>query len=305
MDDVKELILSKKEYMEIFDSIIIKNKLWNKFRGPNEIFRWLGNFDKEEVYFALKLANNISYYYKDQIKYLYSLILNKEVKLFLLSRSSESEYISDIEGWFQRYLQDKCIFIGYGQAGDSGQHMVYTFKKSHKIRFLNYMELSQFLTLSEDDIVNKEVVFLLDDFVGSGNQAINNWNSDVAGKSFRSISEEYPHLQFVYLVLVGFKEGKEKIEGELPIKVIIGDELDETCKCFSDTSIIFEEPSERNNAKNVMVVKGKKLVPRMPLGFNNMQSVVAFDHNTPNDSLPVIWVNKSDGSWCPLFERSS
>jgi hypothetical protein len=46
-----------------------------------------------------------------------------------------------------------------------------------------------------------------------------------------------------------------------------------------------------------------KILYKYPLGYENDQAAVAFHHNTPNNSLPVIWKKMTDGSWYPLFER--
>jgi hypothetical protein len=291
--------------MKILNSIMAKNEVWNKFSNPSEIFRWLGNFEQDELLFALKLADNILYYNNNQIDYLFNLILNKQVKLCFLAEMPEGKELTDSYIWFQDYLKNKCVFIGYGKAGKSGPHMVYPFRNSQGIRGLSYLDLSELLHNPMESLKNLEVVFLIDDFIGSGDQAVTNWNSVSGSNSLQSISKEYSHIKFIYLVLAGFNEGKNKIESKTPMKVIIGDELDETCMCFSDNSIIFEDHMERANIRHVMAKRGKELSPRWPLGYNNMQSVVAFHHNTPNASLPVIWMKNVIKNWHPLFERKA
>lgn len=303
MEYIKKLILSDPKKNKIFNMIMDKDRhYWKRFGESDEIFKWLLNFSKEdEIYLALVLANNILYYNLDQIRYLWRIILTNRVKLFLLNDIFGDGIPSDIDKWFSEYLQKKGIFVGYGKAGKSGQSMVYQFKQSHTIKNLKYMELFEFLQTSED-ISDKKYVFLLDDFVGSGNQAKTTWYAKNKGKSFYDVYEENSHLKFIYLALVGFKDGKKEIEKNTQMKVILGEELDERFKCFSDVSVIYKDPDERIKAKKIMEEKGKMLY-KYPLGYDNMEAAVAFYHNTPNNSLPVIWKKMDDGSWYPLFER--
>jgi hypothetical protein len=209
--------------------------------------------------------------------------------------------VPDIERWFPEYISEKCIFVGYGQAGKSGASMVYVFKQSHDLRMLKYSELFEFLHTPQQ-LTAIEQVFLLDDFLGSGDQARTTWIKEIQGKSFEAVSKENPHLKFTYLVLLGFKEGRKSVEENTPMKVIIGEELDERFKCFSNVSVIYEDPIERDKAREVMERKGRMLY-QYPLGYDNMELAVSFYHNTPDNSLPVIWKRKDDGTWYPLFER--
>jgi hypothetical protein len=223
------------------------------------------------------------------------------VKLSLLSEKFPDDLPPDIDKWFQEYLTKKCVFVGFGKAGKSGQFMVYLFSHSQPAQSMVYEELSELLQYSEKPI-DKEIVFLLDDFIGSGHQAISEWRKETEGKSLARVSEKNPNLKFVYLALVGCKEGKEAIEKNTPMKVILGQELDERFKCFSSVSEIYKDPIERAEAEKIMREKGRMLYEH-PLGYGNMQLAVALCHNTPNDSLPVIWKRMADRGWWPLFER--
>ncbi len=303
MEYIKKLIQADPKKNKIFNLIMEKDRqYWRKFEGPDEIFKWLHNFSNEdEIYLALVLASNILYYTLDQMRYLWRIILMNRVKLLVLDEMFRDGALPDIAEWFPEYLREKCIFVGYGKASKSGQSAVYFFKQSHNVRDLKYMELFEFLHSSED-LSTKERIFLLDDFVGSGNQAKTTWYNKIDGKSFNEVSAQNPHLKFIYIAMVGLKDGKKEIEKNTPMKVILGEELDERFKCFSDVSVIYRDPNERIKAREVMQEKGRMLY-KWPLGYDNMELAVAFYHNTPNNSLPVIWKRMPDGSWYPLFER--
>jgi hypothetical protein len=301
MDWIKIKIQSDPKKNQLFESIMKKNEVeWQKFNGPNEIFQWLQNFsDDEEIYLALILAEKIMYYTDMRIKYLWKLIISNRVKQYLIDALFMDNLPTDIDRWFEDYLRSECVFVGYGRAGKSGQSMVYTFKQSHGIKDLVYMEETEFIHFG-NDLGAKQFVFFIDDFVGSGNQAKDEWNATLNGKSFNDVHIQFPNLNFIYLALAGYSKGKEEIEKNTPVKVILGEELNETFMCFSDCSAIYLNPSERAKAKEVMTARGKILY-KYPLGYDNLELAIAFRHNTPNNTLPVIW-KRSEG-WYPLFER--
>lgn len=287
----------------IFSEIMEKNQhYWRKFGSPDEVLRWLCNFSgKKEIYLALVLANNIIYHTVEEVRSLWRRILMNRAKSILVNEIFGDQELPNIDQWFERYLKEKCIFVGFGKAGKSGQAVVYTFKQSHSLKDLTYMELFQFLHTS-NKLVNKETVFLLDDFVGSGDQATKTWYEKIDGKCLDDVFKKNQNLRFFYLVLAGFEYGKKEVEQKTPIRVILGEELDYAFKCFSNNSAIYSDPGERKEAREVMEKKGKMLY-KYPLGYDDGQLALAFYHNTPDNTLPVIWKRKDDGTWYPLFER--
>jgi hypothetical protein len=304
MEHLKVIIQSDYEKKKLFQQIMDKDKnYWRKFSNPEEILRWLHNFSGErEIYLALILANNIIYYNSEEIRYLADLILSNRVKLWLLDQIFPNKVPANIDKWYEKYLKSKCVLVGYGRAKKSAQLMMYYSTHTQVHRKLPCMEFSELLQYSQKRL-SKETVFLLDDFIGSGNQAIKMWSQEYHGLSLAKVSKKNTHLKFVYLCLVGMKKGKNDIEKKTPIKVILGDELNEKFKCFSAISEIYRNTIERADAKRIMSQKGRMLFPQHPLGYRNMQLALAFHYNTPNDSLPVIWKRMSDGGWWPLFER--
>lgn len=303
MDYIEQILESDLKKSILFNKIMEQNKLaWENRLNPKDIFMWLRNYSNEdEIYYALILVEGLLFYTKKQIRYLWNLLLTNRIKQYFFSTIIQNSRNKNINQLFIEYLQKRCIFVGYGSAGKSGQSMVYTFKQSHKIEGLVYMELHEFLTTRIPSKI--KTIILLDDFLGTGNQALATWEKEISKNSFKRISSTCPKLKFIYLVLVAYRTGREKFERASRIKVITGEELDERFKCFSPFSVIFKNDKEREIAKNIMFNKGRFLFHKHPLGYGNLQLCVAFDHNTPNNSLPVIWKRIDDGSWIPLFER--
>lgn len=301
---IKKIIATDTEKKgRIFTQIMEKDRLyWRKFGTPDKIFEWLANFSgKKEIYLALVLANNTIYHPLEEVRSLWRRILMNRAKSTLLNQIFGDGQPPNIAQWFEEYLRERCVFVGFGKAAKSGQAVVYGFKQSHGLENLTYMELFELLHNSKK-LAQKDAVFLLDDFVGSGNQATGSWFDKIGGRCFDDLHKENPHLKFFYLVLAGLKDGKKTVEDNTPMRVILGEELDETFKCFSDSSVIYTDPRERKEARDVMQKKGKML-HKYPLGYDDGQLALAFYHNTPDNTLPVIWKRMDDGTWCPLFER--
>jgi hypothetical protein len=308
MDWIKKVVQSKAQNDQLFRALVEKNRLhWKRFSTSEEILKWLHNFSNElEIHCALVLADNILYYNLEEVRYLFRFVLTNKVKIMIMNEKFHEEAPKNPENWFAEYLRTKCLFVSFGRAGKSASSMNYFFQQSHDIDGLTYLELCQFL-LQPRDLSKVEKIFLIDDFLGSGKQAMNEWGkkadeNDPNSKSLKDVQQHNAHLEFIYLALVGCDVGKKAIEQNLPVKVILGEELDDRFRCFSVTSTVFRDPNLRSDARRIMEEKGRMLY-NPPLGYDNMELAVAFNHNTPNNSLPVIWKRTPDGSWYPLFER--
>lgn len=308
MKHIRNIILSEERMRDFFNSIMEKDRHhWKNFGTPDDIFKWLNNFlNRNEIYLALVLADNILYYNQDEVRYLWRFILTNRVKRYLFDEIFAEDYSGKEEyttNQFTAFIKNKCIFIGFGEIYKSGPHMIYTFQQgvsniiSKKDMYL--IEYSNFLS-SEIDLSDKKVIFLLDDFIGTGNQAVRSWKKKIIVSSNYKSNK---HIKFLYLALTGFLAGVENIEKNTDMKVILGTHpMDNSFRCFSDSSLIYKDVAERKKAKEIMESAGKMLY-EYPLGYENDQAAVAFFHNTPNNSLPVIWKRMPDGSWYPLFER--
>ena len=95
--------------------------------------------------------------------------------------------------------------------------------------------------------------------------------------------------------------------------VIVAKELTEEYKAFSPKSEVFANKEERERLKLMCLKYGEKLYPNAkygehPLGYDDSQALIIFDHNVPNNTLPIIWASprneKTKGVvWYPLWER--
>jgi len=211
-EHIKNIILSDEKLKQIFSSIMEKDlHYWKKFGSPDDIYKWLNNFlNKNEVYLALILADNILYYNIDEVRYLWRLILTNRVKRGLFDKIFGDTYLGKAEETrrqFTAFIKNKCVFVGFGEMHKSGPHMIYPFQQavSNVIekKDICFIEYSKFLS-SKIALSKKQVIFLLDDFIGTGNQAVKEWKTRIM------VSDNYrrnKHIKFFYLALTGFQAG--------------------------------------------------------------------------------------------------
>ena len=80
------------------------------------------------------------------------------------------------------------------------------------------------------------------------------------------------------------------------------DILNDSNRCFTNESLIFEDATIKQRAREVAQTYGVKLQRKQPLGFDGGQLLIVFCDTCPNNSLPVLWCS-SEPSWTPLFRR--
>lgn len=305
--DIQRVILSVPRMQRLFDHIMKKNQFcWKKFTTPDDIFRWLFNFkNKKEIYYALILGNGITYYNDEEVRYLWNLIFTNRLKRHICETVlSKANSLSPekIDKYFINFIKNKCIFVAFGKIDTSGTHMIYFFRRALPSGInhseIKYIAYDTFLT-SKSDLSGKKIVILLDDFIGTGKQAIVEWKDRIIKSG---IYRRNKHIRYLYLALTGFLSGVNNIENKTEMKVILGTPpMEDNSRCFSPISDIYRNSIERREAELIMKKIGRILY-RYPLGYENDQAAIAFFHNTPTNTLPVIWKRLKDGGWHPLFE---
>jgi len=142
----------------------------------------------------------------------------------------------------------------------------------------------------------------IDDFCGSGDQGVQ-YSEEV--EEIKSIERSV----FVgYYVLFGTKLGIDRLRQATAfdaVKCVY--ELDSSFKVFDKDSRYFvrsPSPIDKDFTKLMCMTYGAKLVPSAPLGYKDGQLLIGFHHNTPDNTLPIIWYDEDTGPpWTPIFRR--
>jgi hypothetical protein len=311
--------------MKCWDQIVSKlitlnERLWENRLNGIGIQRWLENFtgltghsQDEERLHALYIISQYMYYGAREIRILLR-ALYKELFLLPLAQQINSR-VSNLDEFTLEL--DKQIsatrFLGVGNPSESGVHLLYYFRQENRLPKSNFMDTAQ---LYQTDSTSKSgrrpteravtrYVFL-DDICGSGETAVT-YSRDL----LPDLIQAHPEVELHYLALFGTQDGLDYVRNN----TVFGKqsaaiyELDKTYKWLDENSRYFSVLQTELNPTILRILPecyGKRLWPGHPLGWSDGQLLLGFFHNTPDNTLPIIWRDKDNGSqndWYPVFSR--
>jgi hypothetical protein len=256
---------------------IPKTELSGRFgEMSNTILKWFDNFKISEYPLALLILQNLRYFSENDVNE-------------LLDKMSE-----ELKRLFYNDFSD-VNFFGLGDySSDSGKQFLYRLRQRLGMSPENFPPTYSLLSPKV-----KSAVFI-DDLIGSGNQATNFFNQKLVNLK----------LDKYYFSLLAFEDGINNILKNTGFKDVFTIKLlSKSDKAFSENSEIFREEKQRTLIKDFAQKYGRMLYPKGPLGYDDCQALIVFSHNTPNNTLPIIWASnknekKTGVSWNPLFERT-
>ena len=196
----------------------------------------------------------------------------------------------------------KCVFSPIGESGKSGGHVLYTCQQIQRESsvYVNHIEEALSKLSSPND-----VIVLVDDIIGSGNTFCS-WLKEKLNKG--EIGNQLNNLivqsRIKLISIVVLEKGKRKINSEYSTIDVLGED---TRKLFLQTRSIFGGHVRMKRYREFCYKYGKLLSKRWPLGYENSQALIVFDHATPNNTLPIIWSDSCiagrNTAWYPLFPR--
>lgn len=303
---------------------LLNETIWERKVSEQKIEDWLSNFKESEKHHVLYLLTQFIYFNQYQVNTLLislyrDLFKYKEVEK-IRKNKNDTLNINFINKEFSSVLH-KTRFMPLGGASESSSYLLYPFRQLNKLSDTEHFFNENDITTKIEDI--NQFIFI-DDLCGSGTQAI-----DYASRILPIIRENFPNAEISYFMLVGSKEGKKNVlENSDFDNVESVVELDSSYKCFNENSRVFENKDleiDINFIEKFCGNYGKKLIKSIitnnypdadeididksadlnKLGFNNGQLLLAFNHNTPDNSLPIFWYNEDEIAWNPIFERAN
>ena len=243
--------------------------------NPYRLWAWLNQFPDDERKIGLKLAENVKYYSPPAIT---RKIKELKERLQIFDKLPENKNI---------------FFIPLGEIGKSASIIAYDIGKLFGIKMIkriNDINDNGYVTVNKNNIKVDQLIFF-DDFIGSGKQAIKYWKT----VRERIIRWDIP---CIYVAIVGFKEGREKVVKDTNLEVILGEELDEKDKIFSDKCTLFDSTEKEVIKKMCELASSNK-----PLGYGGLGATVVFWYNTPNNTITILRARPSEGKYFGLFPR--
>ncbi len=301
----------------------LNETLWDGKGSYKKVTAWLNNFEEDEKIHALYLLSQCIYFNDFQIKQLLISIYRDFFKYPHIAsiRRSNGNTLDEI---IIKREYDKIInntrFVCVGNPSESSARLMGDFRKENN--------LPKPLFISEFQISScpKEVenFVFLDDICGSGNQMVK-YTKDV----IPLIKSSFPKAKTYYFLLLGTTDGKDFIRKNTNIDVVDSVlELDNSFKAFHlDSRASKSIPSEIDinkikvftgkNGKRLMSSIFQRIDPlidhwdlhylceRDKFGYMDGQYLIAFSHNTPDNTLPVLWYNEDIVTWNSIFKRAN
>ncbi len=253
----------------------------NEFAGyrhhvsEDRIRAWITRFDEEHHDLAARVLDCIDFFSHDQIVGAFRSVLQ------------------GLEGWSinKRKRDGSWRFVAYSaSAGESGDSMLHKFRHANNLAAKKYNELF----IPRSDILRErlgadDTVVLIDDFVGSGEQACGSWANQ--------FGELLADVGRVYLVVVAAcQSAMRRIAHETSLELVPHFHLTEGDNVFASKCRHFN-PTE----KTALLDYCTKAESKEPQGHGDCGLLVVFAHSCPNNSIPVL--HKSNRKWEGLFRR--
>jgi hypothetical protein len=297
----------------------LSQNIWENRVSEKNIDDWLVNFQEGESIsdceksHALYLLSNFMFFGVREIReMLRSVYRDKIYNPLIQSARKDLDGSKDYKAVMSRYKEELVgtRFLGIGNPSESGAHLLYFFRQENilsKNLFIHSHQIfdvkrSENVKVSLRDPTIKRYIFI-DDVCGSGDQAV-----EYSEELFSNVRDIPDDIELHYITLFSTTKGLKNVRDNTVFdKVECIFELDETFKCFSDTSRYFpsniELPVNKKFAKDFTLKYslGMNLSDDDALGYKDGQLLLGFSHNIPDNSLPIIWSEYS--GWVPIFKR--
>ena len=297
----------------------LSETVWERRAREPAITEWLDNFAAsnpsapDERMHALFLLSNFMYFGSRQIRELLKALyrdLYRYPILETIRRANHDTLDAAVIDPLFKAEREATRFFGVGNPSESGCHLLYYFRQENALPKNLFIHTHRVFTragglgeLQLRDPTVKQYIFI-DDFCGSGKQG-----TEYSRDLVEEIKRLNPHVFVAYYVLFATTAGINKVRNETAFdKARAIYELDLSFKCFSTDSRYFRTPGagiDPRFCEEMCRKYGANMGPAPHvLGFEDSQLLIGFHHNTPDNTLPIIWFDEPGGiPWKPIFRR--
>ena len=274
-----------------------------------EVEHWLKCFDGRsgveepvERIHMLYLLSNFLYFGHDEIRELLRALYRDVFQYHIIERIRRSNGDSTDGAFIRQCFHKELIatrFVPLGGPSESSNHLLYDFRQVNGLPNALFVDVHQ-MTSGDFEGEAKRCIFI-DDFAGTGTQAIE--YSAVAMEIRRKLT-----IPVDYYVLVATPEALLALRQKSTfndVRCVI--EIPVELRAFSQESLFYMKvPSfiSKDIMRLVACTYGERLVAEEnALGYGAKQLLLAFFHNTPDNTLPIFWVDTP--TWPGPFPRHS
>lgn len=302
----------KRIYSEAFSTDVIHRVnqyidvgLWKGIE-KSKFTRWCGQFTShnERVMLAL-ILESLVYRSTDHLKALIEHSLYKTLPQALYNKSHNEKYFQIFEDLCRPNNRSKEVaIIPVIRESDpptkSGPLVARLYKRLGCVS-----ERNMYWPWARDKIANKKVIVFIDDFLGTGNQ----FNKFFDNYIKCNYSED--DYFFVYCPLTASEIGVKNLErsnGNLivsPVEIVTENEnffrFSEIRHQLRDDEVKLLNKTYDNFIMKVGLSKLGGSEKPLVRGYEGLALTYAYEHATPNASLPLLWANSK--SFFSLFTR--
>jgi hypothetical protein len=301
--------------------LTLDERVWEgRATGP-AIRNWLNNFKGKtgasaelEQLHALYVLSQFMYFGSKEIRILLR-ALYRELFLLPLAQKVRAKTKNASEFCDRMALEkDATRFLGVGNPSESGVHLLYYFRQENSLAKASFLDSAQIYTVSSDNGIRKRVprhpsvkrYVFLDDICGTGETA-ERYSNDL----LPDLLAEQPDVELWYFSLFATADGLRHITDNTAFGSNCGAvyELDDTYR-WTATSSRYLSKLPKGLYRSLLIalpaVYGATLLPGHPLGYDGSELMLGFSHNTPDNTLPIIWFEMEHGAkhpWYPIFRR--
>ena len=301
---------------------------WDNDVRWEHIENWLKNFngqymsENDEKLYALYSLTRFMYFSKPLLMQMLKSLYEEHFKSRIIQRIRRNcQNTKDSQLLNRSFLKElnSTRFVGVGNPAESGAHLLYKFRQINRLPKELFTDIHLAFIPKRDEESNTALrggrriyehknfdvtrYVFFDDLVGSGEQATL-YLKDLLSK----IRKDNKSIEFHFISLFATSSGLEKLSQP----DFFGDnvccifELDSSFKAFSSESRYFNaSPSwfDKDKLHQICYKYGSTLKVNLPLGYRNSQLMIGFDHNTPDNTLPIFWDEGLKTPWNPVFIR--
>ncbi len=296
----------------------LSNEVWDgRVEGP-DVDRWLKNFTGEafpleqERLHALHLLSNFNFFNVDTVRSMLKSVYRDLFRYELIQRARNAHSGSrDFTSLNRTFLDELAAtrFLGMGNPSESGAHLLYYFRQInalHKNLFIHQHQILEKAAGEQSNTIaipNLKRLVFIDDLMGSGQQAAE--YSEKLLKHVRA-ARGAAGMEIWYFTLFARPAALDLVRS-LPFdRVETIHEMDDAERAFSPESRVYRKPPNGitlERGKQFATKYGERLFNLHPLGYKDGQLLLGFEHNVPDNCLPIFWLNEMSIPWEPVFPR--
>lgn len=297
--------------------LVLNERAWDGRLEWPTVERWLENFDggsgvdvATERLHALYLLSQMMYFGGREIRVLLRALYADLVLVPIIQLARQRLGGSrDEHAVAQEAIQClfKTRFLGVGNPSESGVHLLYYFRQENGLPKNLFLDAANIFSRStangKSEVILRESAveryIFLDDLCGSGETA-EKYSEDLLPRILTADGNVELHYYSIFATSTGLDRVRKNSLFATRCGAVY--ELDGTYKTLSDVSrylSVLPGTIDRDTLLRINSHYGNIVCPGNAAGFEDGQLLLAFNHNTPDNTLPIIWRDQENGSPVP------